>query len=138
LREATTKSDNIASEAERMKLDPDLARQILLKVEELPFDGSFHDVEIEGHAENEVSYHVMLLDEAGLLEAGECSHLLGVSWKPQRLTYEGHQFLDAARSDTVWQKAKVRMMKATGTLTLEGLKMVLPHVVKALIQGTAF
>ena len=54
------------------------------------------------------------------------------------LSYDGHQFLDAARSDTVWQKAKSWTQKTTGTLTLEGLKLALPHVVKALIQGGAF
>ncbi len=89
-----------------MKLDPDLVRQILLKVEEFPFDGSFHDVEIEGRTEDEITYHVMLLHEAGLLEALDLSSHSGVCWKPKRLTYNGHQFLDAARSDTVWQKAK--------------------------------
>ena len=121
-----------------MKLDTDLVRQILLMVEEFPFDGSFHDVEIEGRTEDEISYHVMLLDEAGLLEAVDLSTLSGVCWKPNRLTYDGHQFLDAARSDTVWQKAKTWTTKATGTLTLEGLKLALPHVLKALIQGNAF
>jgi hypothetical protein len=115
-----------------------LVRQILLKVEEFPFDGSFHDVEIEGRTENEITYHVMLLHEAGLIEAMDLSTLSGVCWKPQRLTYNGHQFLDAARSDTVWQKAKLWTQKSTGTLTLEGLKLALPYVTKILIQGGVF
>ena len=118
-----------------MKLDPDLVRQILLKVEEFPFDGSFHDVEIEGRMENEISYHVMLLHEAGLIEALDLSSHDGVCWKAKRLTYNGHQFLDAARSDTVWQKAKSWTLKTTGTLTLEGPKLALPHVIKVLIHG---
>ena len=61
-----------------------------------------------------------------------------VCWKPKRLTYSGHEFLDAARGDTVWHKAKALTLKSTGTLTLEGLKIALPHVVKALIQGGGF
>ena len=117
-----------------MKLDPDLVRQILLKVEEFPFDGAFHDVEIEGRTENEIDYHVMLLHEAGLLEALDLSTLSGPCWKPTRLTYDGHQFLDAARSDTVFQKAKAWSLKSTGTLTLEGLKFALPHVVKRYVN----
>ena len=121
-----------------MKLDPDLVRQVLLKVEEFPFDGAFHDVEIEGRTENEISYHIMLLNEAGLLEALDLSTHSGVCWKPTRLTYDGHQFLDAARNDTVYQKAKSWTLKTTGTLTLEGLKFALPHVIKALIQGGGF
>jgi hypothetical protein len=66
-----------------------------------------------------------------LIEALDLSTLSGVCWKPQRLTYNGHQFLDAARSDTVWQKAK-------SWTQIEGLKLALPHVVKALIQGGGF
>ena len=80
----------------------------------------------------------MLLHEGGLLEALDLSTLGGVCWKAKRLTYSGHQFLDAARSDTVWQKAKSWTLKTTGTLTLEGLKLAFPHVLKALIQSGGF
>ena len=42
-----------------------------------------------------------------------------------RLTYEGHEFLDAARSDTLWNQGKRAVMQDTGVLTLEGLKICL-------------
>jgi hypothetical protein len=118
-----------------MKRDMDLVREILLKVEEVPFDGRFHDIAVEGRSMDEITYHVMLLQEAGFIEAMDLSSLSGICWKPTRLTYSGHEFLDAARSDTVWQKAKARTLKSTGTLTLEGLKLALPHVVKTLIAS---
>jgi hypothetical protein len=118
-----------------MKRDMDLIREILLKVEELPYDGGFHDVSIEGHTDDEISYHVLLLKEAGFIEAADLSTLGGVCWKPMRLTYSGHEFLDAARSDTVWEKAKTAVVQSTGVLTLEGLKAMLPIVVKRLIMG---
>jgi hypothetical protein len=50
-----------------------------------------------------------------------------------RLTHSGHEFLDAARSETVWKNAKTAVVKRTGVLTLEGLKVALPKVVKNLI-----
>ena len=118
-----------------MKRDMDLVREILRLVEDLPFDGGFHDVEIEGRSDESITYHVMLLHEAGFIEAENLTTQGGVCWKPKRLTYSGHEFLDAARSDTVWQKAKAVTLKSTGTLTLEGLKFALPHVIKALIQA---
>lgn len=118
-----------------MKRDMDLIREVLLKVEELPFDGGFHEITVEGRTDDEVTYHVMLLHEAGFIEAQDLTTLSGICWKPKRLTYSGHEFLDAARSDTVWQKAKAWTQKTTGTLTLEGLKIALPHVIKALISG---
>ena len=119
-----------------MRLDTDLVRDILTKIEGLPFDGGFHDIVVEGHSPGEITYHVVLLHEAGFVEAMDLSTLdCGVCWKPKRLTYAGHQFLDAARNDTVWAKAKAAVMKTTGTLTIEGLKEALPIVVKSLIEG---
>lgn len=118
-----------------MKRDMDLIREVLLKVEELPFDGGFHEITVEGRTDDEVTYHVMLLHEAGFIEAQDLTTMDCICWKPKRLTYSGHEFLDAARSDTVWQKAKEWTKKTTGTLTLEGLKVALPYVVKALISG---
>ena len=83
-----------------MKRDMALVREILLKVEALPFHGRFHDVEIKGHSDEDINYHIMLLDEAGFIEAEDLTNTSGVCWKPKRLTYHGHESLDAARSDT--------------------------------------
>ena len=117
-----------------MKRDMDLVREILQKVEELPYDGQIHDIAIDGRTEEEINYHTMLLHDAGFVEAMKILSTQFIRWKPMRLTYSGHEFLDAARSDTVWQKAKAWTLKSTGTLTLEGLKLALPYVVKALIE----
>jgi hypothetical protein len=51
------------------------------------------------------------------------------------MLYSGHEFLDATRSDTVWEKAKTGVVKSTGVMTLEGLKGALPLVMKSLIAG---
>ncbi len=53
----------------------------------------------------------MLLHEAGLIDAEKLTSADGVCGKPKRLTYNGHEFLDAARSDAVWRKAKERSIK---------------------------
>ena len=118
-----------------MKRDMDLIRAILIEVEKLPPDLGFHDISVQGHTEEEVTFHVRLADEAGLIEAEDLSSHDGVCWKPKRLTYEGHEFLDAARSDTVWEKAKKMLQSATGTITLEGLKAALPEIVRNLVGG---
>jgi hypothetical protein len=97
-----------------MKRDMDLVRDILVQAETFPF-GDFHDISVADHAHEEVVYHVMLLDEAGLIEAKECSSLDGIDWKAKRLTYEGHEFLDAARSnklvDEIDRRAHARRAK---------------------------
>ena len=112
-----------------MKRDMELIREVLLKVEEIPFDGAFHDICVDGRSPNAIAYHVMLLHEAGFIEAMD----LGVGWKPVRLTYTGHEFLDAARNNSIWENAKTAVVESTGVLTLEGLKVALPMVVKNLI-----
>lgn len=111
----------------------DLVRQILLKMEDLPMSGGWYDIRIDGRSEKEIVYHVRLMHEAGLIEAIDLTTHDGIDWRPKRITYAGHEFLDAARSDTVWSKAKDKVMNATGTLTLEGMKTALAKVVETLL-----
>ena len=120
-----------------MRLDHDLARTLLQRIGELPFDGRFHDVTVEGHSGEEISYHVMLLKEAGLIEAIDVGSHDGVCWRPKHLTYAGNEFLSAAESDTVWNNAKSILWESTKTITLEGLKMALPLAVKPLTGLTS-
>lgn len=113
----------------------DLIRAILIEAEKFPLDSSIHDISVEGYTEDAITYHVQLAHEAGLIDAIDLTTTQGVCWKPMRLTYQGHEFLDAARSDTVWNKAKGMLLSATGTLTIEGLKAALPQVMKMLAGG---
>lgn len=113
----------------------DLIRLILLEVEKAPFDGGCHEVEIPDRAGEEISYHILLLQEAGLIEAIDLSSSDGVCWVPKRLTYEGDEFLDSARNDTLWAKAKETMIKGAGTLTLEGMKNLLAAIIRQAATG---
>lgn len=115
-----------------MKRDMDLIRAILLEVEKSPSPAGCQ-IEIPGRTREELYYHAQLTQEAGLIEArflpnSTVFHVL-------RLTNPGHKFLAAARSDTVWEKAKKKLLSATGTITLEGLKAALPQIVRKLAGG---
>lgn len=113
-----------------MKRDMDLVRSLLVEIEKLPFDGSFHDVSVPGRSEEEISYHILLMKEAGLIEATDLSSMDGVCWKPVRLTNDGHEFLEAARNDNLWSNAKQRVISTAGDLTIEGLKIALSVLVR--------
>lgn len=92
-----------------MKRDMDLVRLLLLKLEETSDDPRLWiDLEIPNYTSEEVSYHIMILNEAGLIEACDLSTMgRGNSiWRPKRLTSSGHEFLDAARNESIWNKAK--------------------------------
>lgn len=115
-----------------MKRDMDLIRAILLGVEKSTSPGGSR-IELPGHSREDLYYNAQLAQEAGLIDArflpnSDEFHVL-------RLTYAGHEFLDAARNDTLWVKAKETVTKNTGTLTLEGMKIALSTLIKHALGG---
>lgn len=81
-----------------MRLDLDLAAAILEAIEaDDRADGTaFRDVLIEGRTTKEISYHVALLADAGLIVAREVADF----WRPRRLTWAGHWELDRLRRES--------------------------------------
>lgn len=113
-----------------MKRDMDLVRDILRQVEEEPYTMNPVKLTFADRPENEIAYHVLLLDEAGLLEAMDFSSMDGPAWKPVRLTWEGHEFLEASRDDTRWEKAKAMMQEKAGGMSFEVIKALLISLMK--------
>lgn len=114
-----------------MKRDMDLARDILFAIETAEGDPlEWVEITLPDRSEVEITYHIMILKEAGLIEAVDVSTLSGSEWKAQRLTWKGHDFLDAARSNTLWERAKTETLKQTGGLSLDLLKAYLLHLGK--------
>jgi len=97
-----------------MKLDKELVREILLAVEAHDEAQGWMTLVIEGRSHKDVSYHVMLLDEAGLLSAISLGGLNHFEWQPKRLTYQGHEFLDTIRDGEVWRRTKEGAEKVGG------------------------
>lgn len=114
-----------------MKRDMDLVRKILFEVEKEPFSGKAFDVHLDGYTVDEINYNVMLLKEAGLIETKAWTSMQTGSsrWKPVRLTWEGHEFLDAARDNARWEKAKNAMSQAGG-FALDVMKQLLIQYLK--------
>ena len=115
-----------------MKRDMDLIRAILLEVEKSPSLGGCR-IEIPKRSREELYYNAQLAQEAGLIDGRFLPN--SAEFHVLRLTYEGHEFLDAARNDTLWAKAKETVTKNTGTLTLEGLKIALSTLIKHALGG---
>jgi hypothetical protein len=111
-----------------MKRDMELVRQILLKTEQNTEVDGWIDLDIEGHAPEEVSYHVKLLADAGLLEAQDLTTTEEFEWKPKSLTWNGHEFLDAARNETIWKKTTEIVKDKGGSIPFEVLKDLLIKV----------
>lgn len=121
-----------------MKLDMDLVREILQQVEDDPAaDGTgFVKVRVEGRTPQEISYHVQLMEEKGLLMAHDMSNTRdGLVYLPTRLTIAGHEFLTVARNDTLWNKTKAVVIEKLGTLSIEAMKITLAANMKQLLGG---
>lgn len=117
-----------------MKRDMELFRKFLLEVETIPPDMvNWVGLTVEGHSSDEVAYHARLAHDAGFIEA---RFLPGTNdFTVRRLTYAGHEFLDAAREDTLWQKAKQTVLSNAGTLTVEALKTALAMLMQQAAHG---
>jgi len=105
-----------------MKRDMELVREILLAIESSPTTRVNITIKVKDFSSKEVSYHVMLLAKANLIEARDTSTLQEFRWHPIRLTWEGHEFLDATRDDKVWKKVKGEIAEKGGSFTLDIMK----------------
>jgi hypothetical protein len=110
-----------------MKRDMDLARKILFEVEKEEYTGVGFEIDIVGFTKDETNYHIMLLNEAGLVEIETLT--FGGDYRPTRLTWEGHEFVDVARDNKLWEKAKSAMSQAGG-FALEVAKQLLIQYLK--------
>lgn len=109
-----------------MKRDWDLIRKILFATEQNPYPDLPVTLNIEGYDPELITYHVRLLDEAGLIEAYDAGE---DTWQPTRLTWNGHEFLDASKNDEFWNKAK-ETLKKVGSATFPYLFQILLDLAK--------
>ena len=121
-----------------MKRDWDTIRDLLTRLENLPdTDALLRLSDFPADRKFETSYHMELLIEAGLVE-GQMSRTLGggpTDFFARRLTWPGHEFLDAVRSDTVWNKTKKVFATNGITMTFDLVKSVAADIAVALVKG---
>ena len=115
-----------------MKRDMELIRKILFSLEAQEEDRDPGRIEIDGYSPEQVAYHAYLLVDAGLCMGWDATHL-EINYRdirPTRLTWAGHEFLDAARSESRWTKAMDRIKSIGGTVTVGVLTQVLTQMAK--------
>ena len=89
-----------------MKRDMELMRKILFKIKETVDNVAEYNLTIEGYTMEQVAYHCSILYEGGYIYSykpqysGKGVYSFGVG----RLTWEGHDFLDNIREDTIWEE----------------------------------
>ena len=107
-------------------------RKILFAIEEKPYTYKSFSLEIPECSKDQVQYHLALLQEAGLIVAQNIGNRpSGERWAPIRLTWAGHEFLDAARDPQRW---KLIREKAAG-LPFDLFREVLKEAAKKAFEA---
>lgn len=121
-----------------MKLNPDCLRAVLIAYEALPAINREIGLKIEGFSDEELYSHQQLLEDAGFIELSyEGSSSDPYLTFPKRLTYAGHEFLNASRDESNWKAVKNGMLKAGG-FVIEVAKPLLIELLKSQISGLLF
>lgn len=113
-----------------MKRDMELVRLSLLEVErEEPAP------DLSGYTEDQKVYRMALCIEAGLVDGVIVPDGNGypAATSAIRLTWKGHEFLDAARNDTIWKKTLAHVKKAGIAVTLPVLEDLLKKGAKEIL-----
>lgn len=109
-----------------MKLNLDIIRAILLQIESQPRGFIGEQISVNGYSNDEVVYHLVLMMDKGLIE-GVIRPLSGLHTPlvlVNRMTWTGHDFLDACRDEGRWVEAKKIFSKLDG-VTFDVAKGVL-------------
>src|SRR5579862_9015086 len=100
----------------RMKRDMDLVRTILMRIESNSSGSLPDNFGIQGYRPEQVGYHAHIMMQKGLIEAEDITNFEsdGPEIVPTNLTWKGHEFLDLARDQGRWNRAKAIIAKVGG------------------------
>lgn len=114
----------------------DLIREWLLRLEEAGEENpSLEPLEEIGYSRERIGHHAFLLVDAGLATGYDA----GTDGEPLprfgliSLTWEGHEFLDAARDEGRWLKAK-SILSSAGGFSVVVMREVLVGLVRNAVQ----
>lgn len=119
----------------------ELIRKILFTIEQKYVDVALYNLKIDGYDLKTVAYHCELLYEAGMIKYynGQFYDDELQNFTVGSLTWEGHDFLDKIRDESIWEKTKT-VMKAKGLpFVIDVIKQVATAIItemtKAAIKG---
>ena len=114
-----------------MQRDWGLIRLILRMIEEKP---SYGDVvrpdAITGYDDELVSYHLHILDQAGLITAKCKDTRSGIFCVAMNLTWDGHELLDSIKSETVWNQLRNVFREKSIDLSYAAVKTAALSIIK--------
>lgn len=115
-----------------MQRDMALVRRLLLEIEAHPHGFVNAGVTVEGYSDDQIGYQLRLMVDEGLIEGRDATCLSDRSPRVlvQRMTWKGHDFLDAVRSPEIWRSVQGSLNKVGGA-TFEIVKQLATELIKA-------
>lgn len=114
-----------------MKRDMDLIRKILLELES---SSESWAERLDGYEKQEIYHHAYLLIQAGLAEG----NIFSSSPPPQadlfNLTWQGHEFIDSVRNESVWRKTREYIKEKGGSATFNLITQVASLFIKSQLE----
>jgi Hypothetical protein (DUF2513) len=117
-----------------MKRDMELIRELMLAIESQDSYFNHESVKAIGYDEPQIDYHLELLIEEKLV-IGQVQRMrepLSPIILIEKLSWSGHEFLDNARNESVWEKTKTIVAEKGGSVSVGILTQVLTSVTKQL------
>ncbi len=107
-------------------------REILIAAESLEPDKTLTLSDFPLDRAHEISYHIVILEEAGFIDARISKTLARgpTNFDVHRLTWPGHEFLDAIRDESIWNKTKSTIASKGGSMTFELVMSVAVQIAK--------
>lgn len=121
-----------------MKRDMDLVRRILIAAEAADGRVSLGEIESYGCDAATAAFHIELMKSHGLVEA-KVHYAMGgepVDGEVTRLTWDGCDYLDAIRSNRVWERAKSAVSDAVGDTSLSVMKETCTALALSMIKSS--
>jgi len=119
-----------------VKRDLNLVRKLLLYFEQYERVHVIPRPEVEGYTAEQIEYHLEIMQEAGLLAGGDLPQPRHATrYVPQRLTWQGHEFLDQSRDETRFKEAQEEVVAKVGGLPFDLLLAVLKEWAKRAVLG---
>lgn len=126
-----------------MKLNLNCVRDTLFYLEEnlsINEDLEINDVDLYelnnhlNHSIQEIANVLLVISEAGFIET--CTDMCSNQYTDicvYRITYDGYQFIESIRPDTVWDKVKSVGSKV-GVLTFDMITTIASNVITSMIE----
>lgn len=122
-----------------MKRDMNLIRQLVFHIEAASDQLDSSTIKLPNYGQDEIGYHCELMKEAGLIHADKTTDLDArySEMMIYRLTWAGHDFLDAAKDDNLWNKVTKRIKDKVTSMAFDGLVALLKSAGQHLVdQGS--